>query len=490
MKLIQLLDTISYRLLQGDLEQDITVFHNDSRKMKPGGLFMCINGYERDGHQYIGAAIQNGATAIIVTKEVTMVEGITYVLVEGDQRIVQGKIARALHGDPSRQLCVIGITGTKGKTTTALMIKAILEAGGQRVGIIGTNGTYINGIYEPTDNTTPDSVELMPIMAKMVAAHCDTCVMEVSSLAVKQHRIYGIDFDYGVFTNLSPDHISEREHPTFEDYKESKKRFFDDCQVALMNRDDPYCDDMMDGLTCPIYTYGLHIQADLVGEDVRLYREGKHMGITMHTHGMIEADVKVDIPGEVNAYNALVSMMIARLRGIDDACVNQALSTIQIPGRGQIMDVSDDYTVIIDYAHNGASFESIISTVERYHPRHITCVYGCGGKRPKIRRLECGETAGRHGVTSILTMDNPRGEKVIEICEDIIEALAPYGVSYKVVIDRREAIFYALDHAQPGDVVLLLGKGHEDYQIGEDGITRHFSEVEVLKEYKALKSKK
>lgn len=485
MILKQLLSKIDYQLIQGNLDQEVAGIAYDSRQVVKQGMFVCINGVAVNGHQFIPQALAKGAKVIVISEDVDYEEGITYIKVE-DDRLALALISAEFFGHPSREMTVIGLTGTKGKTTTSLMIKSVLEDAGKIVGIIGTNGTFINGEYEETQNTTPISYELQRIMRKMVDAHCEYCVMEVSSQALKQERVAGIDYDYGVFTNISPDHIGPNEHADFEEYMSCKKKLFTMCRIGLFNKDDEHYEDMIEGATCEVRTFSLKEASDLKAEDVTLYREGHQMGINVTTSGLVNDTFKVNIPGSVNAYNALVAIMVSHFGGIDMNDVKRALSTVQILGRGQIMDVSPDYTVIIDYAHNGVSFDSIISTVKAYKPRRVICVYGCGGRRSVVRRYECGETAAKHHVFSILTMDNPRGERVYDICNDIISAIAPYGGLYTVIPDRREAIFYALDHARKGDAILLLGKGHETYQIGEDNVTRHFSETEVLQEYKTM----
>jgi len=484
-KLSALLKGFDFTLLQGSLDMEIHDISYDSRVVKPDDVFVCISGATNDAHQYIPQVIENGVKAIIVTKEVDLQEGITYIKVADSRQALAYMSCEYFHY-PSRELTVIGLTGTKGKTTTSLMVKGTLEDAHKKVGIIGTNGTYIDGEFEETQNTTPISYELQRIMRKMVDRGCEFCVMEVSSQALKQDRVIGIDFDYGVFTNISPDHIGPNEHKDFDEYLSCKKKLFNLCRVGLFNKDDDHYEDMIESATCDIYTFALKTDADLKGESVTLYRENHSMGLNMTTSGLVENEFKVSIPGKVNAYNALVTILLAHLNDIPVIDMKEALAHVKVLGRGQIVNVSKDYTVIIDYAHNGVSFESIISAVESYHPRRIICVYGCGGKRSKTRRYECGETAAKHHVFSILTMDNPRGENVYDICNDIISCIAPYGGLYTVIKDRREAIFYALDHARKGDAILLLGKGHENYQIGEDGVTRYFSELDVLNEYKEL----
>ena len=483
MRLEQLLENVDYTLCQGTLSQNVMSVDYDSRKVKQDSLFVCISGANVDGHDFIEEVIAKGARVIVMTRDVPMHEGITYIKVK-DESISLALVSCAFYNHPSKQLCVIGITGTKGKTTSSLMVKSILEKAGKKVGIIGTNGTFIGDVHEPTSNTTPESHELQRIMHKMVEAGCEYCVMEVSSQGLKLHRVEGIDFDFGIFTNLSPDHIGPNEHASFEEYKECKKHLFSLCKIGLFNKDDAYFEEMIKDVPCQVKTYSLKQTADLEAYHLDLYQRNGKMGISFATRGMVEGDFIVNMPGFFNAYNALVAIMIAHEIGVGKEDIINALARVQVLGRGQVMDVSEEYTVIIDYAHNGVSFESIISTVEQYHPERLLVVYGCGGKRSPTRRKECGETVAKHHGYSILTADNPRGEKVREICEDIAEAIKANGGAYEIIEDRKEAIYKTLDAARKGDVVLLLGKGHETYQIGEDEKKTHFSETEVIEDYK------
>ena len=425
-----------------------------------------------NAHDFIDQVIEKGAHAIVISQDVPLKEGMTYIRVK-DTRIALALLSCAYFNYPSKELKVVGITGTKGKTSSSLMIKSILEHAGKKVGIIGTNGTFIGDIHEPTANTTPESYELQRIMRKMVEHDCEYCVMEVSSQALKMNRVAGIEFDYGVFTNISPDHIGPNEHKDFAEYMACKKHLFDFCKVGLFNKDDEHFEEFTKDVPCKVLTYSIEKDSDLKAEHIELYNENGELGITFDTKGLINASFKASMPGKFNAYNALVAIMICYLIDVPTKDIQNTLPQVHVLGRGQVMHVSPDYSVLIDYAHNGVSFESIISTVEQYNPNKLIVVYGSGGKRSKTRRYESGEVVAKHGGYSILTADNPRGEKIVDICKDIV-----------VGIDKYHGEYHALDMASKGDVVLLLGKGHETYMIGEDEVTRHFSETEVLEEYK------
>lgn len=482
MILKQLLKGFDYEII-GNEEVEVTSLVYDSRKVEEGSLFVCMVGMTFNAHDFIDQVIEKGAKAIVISQEVPVVEGITYIKVK-DTRIALALLSCAYFNEPSKELKVVGITGTKGKTSSSLMIKSILEHAGKKVGIIGTNGTFIGDIHEPTANTTPESYELQRIMRKMVEHDCEYCVMEVSSQALKLNRVAGIEFDYGVFTNISPDHIGPNEHKDFNEYMACKKHLFDFCKVGLFNKDDAHYEAFVKDIPCKVMTFSIEKDSDLKANNIKLYNEAGELGITFDTTGLITAPFKASMPGKFNAYNALVAIMICYLIDIPTKDIQATLPKVHVLGRGQVMHVSEDYSVLIDYAHNGVSFESIISTVEQYDPKRLIVVYGSGGKRSKTRRYESGEVVAKHGGYSILTEDNPRGEKIVDICNDIVVGINKYHGEYTIIPNRKEAIYHALDMAQKGDVVLLLGKGHETYIIGEDEVRRHFSETEVLEEYK------
>lgn len=481
MKLKQLLKEMNYQLLQGSLDEEIQQIDYDSRTVKIGSLFVCIPGAQTDGHQYIGQVIQSGAKTIIVERKVDYQDGITYILVE-NARYALALLSCAFFDHPSRQMTVIGITGTKGKTTTSYMVESILEKANKKVGIIGTIGSIVNGEFRETKNTTPESFELQRLMKEMVDCGCEYCVMEVSSQGLMLNRVAGIDFDYGIFTNLSLDHVGKNEHTSFEHYRDCKKMLFKMCKIAIFNRDDKYYEEMIDGCTCDIKTYSMTHPSDLQASNIQLIKKKGILGVSFHTLGCINTSFETDIPGKFSVYNSLVAIMICYLLKIETKYIKQALKQVRVRGRVEIIPTNEDYTVMIDYAHNALSFESILETIQDYHPKRIVCVYGSGGERSRDRRLDSGEIVAKYHAYSILTADNPRSELIKDICDDIIEGIDRYHGEYMVIEDRKEAIHYALDHALSGDVILCLGKGHEDYQILNTG-TIHFSEKEIIEEY-------
>lgn len=481
MKLEKLLTDIEYELIQGNLDQEVSQIDYDSRQVNHNSLFVCIVGAKVDGHRFIKQVVDKGAKVIVVEHDVDCIDGITYLKV-ADSRLTLALLSCAFFEHPSRHMTVIGVTGTKGKTTTTYMLKSILEAAHEKVGIIGTIGSMINGQFEKTKNTTPESFELQRLMHKMVEAGCRYCLMEVSSQGLMLNRVAGVDFDYGIFTNLSPDHIGPNEHASFEDYMECKKKLFQMCKVGLFNQDDAYYPKMIEGATCQIYTYGVHHLSDLTASHIDLYTGDGHLGVSFETKGFIQGKFHLDMPGTFNVYNAMVAISIAYFNHIAGEFIHMALPHIRVLGRAEIIPVSKDYTVIIDYAHNALSTESILQTILAYSPKRIVCVYGSVGDRTQGRRAEIGEVVSRLADFSILTADNPGHEDVHHINLDIMKGLEKHHGEYIEIIDRQQAILYALSNAQKGDVILLLGKGHEDYQlIGDEHV--HFSEKEIIQQY-------
>lgn len=481
MKLKELLKELDYQLIQGQLNEEVTQIDYDSRQVKDGSLFVCIPGAKVDGHSFIDQVILAGAKTIVIEHPVEYHEGITYILVTNARRAL-ALLSCAFFGHPSREMTVIGLTGTKGKTTTSYMVASILEKAHKKVGIIGTIGSIVNGEFKKTKNTTPESFELQRLMREMVEAGCEYCVMEVSSQGLMLDRVTGIDFDIGVFTNLSPDHIGENEHRSFEHYMSCKKKLFQMCRIGLFNKDDEHYLDMIDHAACQINTYSIQQPSDLQATKIQLYREKNVLGVTFETQGVMSALFQTNIPGKFSVYNSLVAIMICHILHIDVPYIQQALKQVSVKGRVEMVPVPRPYTVVIDYAHNALSFESILSTISEYHPHRIYCVYGLGGHRDVHRRYDAGAIVAKYHAYSILTADNPRGEAIRDICDNIIEGINQYHGEYTVIEDRREAIHYALEHAQEGDIILCLGKGHEDYQILDD-VPLPFSERQIIEEY-------
>ena len=463
MRLAQLLENIEYEVLCGSTDTEITEIVNDSRKVKKGCVFPCIRGASFDGHKFAGEVAAKGAAAIVAEERVEVPEGVTVILVK-DTRIAMARMACAWYGYPAQKLKMIGVTGTKGKTTTTYMVKSILEAAGHKVGLIGTIETLIGTTRIPSLNTTPESLLLQELLAKMVKAGCDAVVMEVSSQALMLHRVEGILFDIGVFTNISADHIGPAEHASFEDYMECKSRLFRMCRKGIFNGDDIHLGRILEGHTCSVETFGLKNTNDLYADEIELVCRPGYLGTKFHVRSEEDYEVTTDIPGKFSVYNALCAIAICRQFGVTKEQLQSALADVKVKGRVEMVKVSDDFILMIDYAHNAMALESILSTLREYRPSRIVCVFGCGGNRARSRRYEMGEVSGRHADFTILTSDNPRYENPEAILDDIETGIRRTKGKYIRIADRREAIAYSIHNGQPGDVIVLAGKGHEDYQ--------------------------
>ena len=463
MILAKLLEKTEYEVLRGSTDIEITEIVNDSRKVKKGCVFPCIRGAAFDGHKFAAEVASKGAAAIVAEEDVEVPDGVTVILVK-DSRIAMARMACAWFDYPAEKLKMIGITGTKGKTTTTYMVKSILESAGHKVGLIGTIETLIGSTRVPSANTTPESLLLQEFLAKMVKAGCDAVVMEVSSQALMLHRVEGITFDIGVFTNISADHIGPAEHSSFEDYMECKSRLFGMCETGIFNGDDIHLGRIMEGHTCSVETFGLKNTNDLYADGIELvYRPG-YLGTKFCVRCEDDYEVTTDIPGKFSVYNSLCAIAVCRHFGVTKDQMQSALADVKVKGRVEMVKVSDDFILMIDYAHNAMALESILSTLREYHPSRIVCVFGCGGNRARSRRYEMGEVSGRHADFTILTSDNPRYEDPEAILDDIEIGMKRTKGNYIRIADRRDAIAYAIHNGLPGDVIVLAGKGHEDYQ--------------------------
>lgn len=492
MKLSKICEEIEYTLLQGSFETEVRDIIYDSRKIAPETMFVCMVGAVTDGHKYIPDAVEKGASVIVLEREeeaAQIQENIT-VLKVASARLALALMSAALFDHPARKLVTIGLTGTKGKTTTTYMIKKVLEMAGKKVGLIGTIGAMIGEEHLPSKNTTPESYELHRMFAAMVEAGCEYVVMEVSSQGLKLDRTAGILFDYGIFTNLSPDHIGPAEHASFEEYMECKSLLFRQCRIGIVNADDEHVEGILKGHTCEVKTFSAEKEADLMASDIGFINEDGKLGMHFKVSGCMDCQAKVHIPGRFSVYNSMVTMLVCHLAGISDEAILEGLSKVQVKGRVEMLPVSKDYTLIIDYAHNEVSTRSVLTTLMEYHPKRLICVYGGGGNRSKLRRYDMGEVTGEMADLCVLTCDNPRDEEIRDINNDIKVGLARSNGKYIEIDDRKEAIAYCMKNAKPGDMIVLLGKGHEDYQEIK-GVKYHFDEreavAEILDEMKAGK---
>ena len=462
MKLEKLLNNIEYTLLNGSIDTSVKDIAYDSRNVLEGYAFIAIVGNNVDGHDYIDSAIDKGASVIIVSKDVNISSDVTVIKVDDTSKILS-RLSMNLFDNPQKKMKTIAITGTKGKTTVSFMIKKILEVAGYRCGVIGTTGIYIGDKYYVSKNTTPLSYDTIKYMNEMVNDGIEYLVMEVSSQALKYDRVNDIMFDYGIFTNLTRDHISEFEHSDMDDYVKSKAKLFKQCVNGIFNLDDEYFFSMVDMGESSINTYGYSDKADLRVEKMDLYRDGSKIGIDINLDGVIKDSFRVSTPGKFSSYNVMAAILTCQMMGIDVKYMKKALSDFSVKGRIEPVMVSDDFTLLIDYAHNGVSTESILSTIREYEPKRIVTIFGCGGNRSRDRRYEMGEVAGKYSDFCIITEDNNRYEEFDNIAKDIIVGINKTDCEYKIIANRKDAIKYAIENGMSGYIIMLLGKGHEDY---------------------------
>lgn len=459
-KLLEYVDIVS---TTGEMNKEITSVINDSRKACEGGLFICIKGAVVDGHTFVEQVVEKGVTALVVEDDVNVSEDVTVIKVK-DTRLAMAHISAAYFDYPAEKLTTIGITGTKGKTTTTYMIKSILEGAGFKTGLIGTIETIIGDKHIPAANTTPESYNLQEYFAQMVEAGCTHVVMEVSSQGLMLHRVSGFTFDYGIFTNLEPDHIGPNEHKDFDDYLRCKQLLFKQCKHGIFNVDDSHAKQMMEGATCDILTYGLENDADIKADNVSLVNKDGVIGIAFDVSGKVNDHFEVDVPGKFSVYNSLAAISTLINFDVDPAIISKVLKKVHVKGRVELIPVSKDFTLMIDYAHNAMSLESLLTTIREYEPGRIVTVFGCGGNRSKLRRYEMGEISSKLADLTIVTSDNPRFEEPQDIMNDIITGVKKADGEYIAIENRKDAIKYSIEHAKKGDIIILAGKGHETYQ--------------------------
>ncbi len=478
MKIKQLLNELQYDVLAGNIETEMTTLVYDSRKVEAGSVFVCISGSVRDAHDFIPEVAAKGAVAVIVEKDVELLPDMTYIKVE-DSRFALACMAAAYFDYPAKKLKTIGITGTKGKTTTTYMVKSILEASGIRTGLIGTIESVIGEEKIPSANTTPESYRVQELFYKMVEAGLDAVVMEVSSQALMLHRVSGFVFDIGVFTNLEPDHIGTNEHKDFADYMHCKSLLFQQCKLGIFNGDSEHLEGILKDHTCEVETFGYGKNNDLIAENIQLKKEHGALGVRYRVGGCMDFDVEVNVPGSFSVYNSLTAIAICHHFGVDTEKIQQALLHVSVKGRIEIVPVTKRYTLMIDYAHNAMSLESLLTTLKEYEPGRLVCLFGCGGNRAKSRRYEMGEVSSRLADLTVVTSDNPRNEEPMAIINDILEGVHRADGAYVTIPDRKEAIAYCMKNAKDGDIIVLAGKGHEDYQ-EICGVKHHMDERELI----------
>ena len=482
--------------VKGNLEIEIEGLESNSKNVKKGYLFVAIKGFSTDGHQYVESAIENGATAIMIEegcdlKNLKIPEDITVIMVKNTREGL-AITASNFYGNPSRKFKLIGVTGTKGKTTTTFMIKEILEKAGKKVGLVGTIATYINGKkIKDSDRTTPESLELQQLFSQMVEAGVEAVVMEVSSQSLKLHRVDGCEFDIVLFTNFSEDHISPKEHPDMEDYFQSKLKLFHMCKTGIVNTDDLY------GAKIPdlfpdnnITTYGIDNYANVLAKDITITNSYVDFKVKITDRN---ERVKTGIPGRFSVYNSLAAICVAQKFAISPEVIKEALLEVRVPGRSELVNNKLELPIMIDYAHSPESLQNILQAVKSYTRGKVISVFGCGGDRDSGKRPIMGEISGRIADFTFITSDNPRTEDPEKIVEQIEEGMKKTKGNYKVVVDRVEAIKQAIQMATKRDIIVLAGKGHEPYQ-EINGVKHPFDERiivnELIEEIEKNKKKK
>ncbi len=477
-KLNQILKETNFINVAGNSDVDICDITCNSRDVKPGGIFVCIKGFKSDGHKYLGDAISRGAVCAVITDDIPD-PGITTVKVK-DARFAMAQMSASLYGHPSREIKVIGITGTNGKTTTSHLIKTIIDMAGGKTGLIGTNSIIIDGKITVSERTTPESCLFQKYLRKMADSGTKYCITEVSSHSLELHRASCTHFAAAVFTNLTHDHLDL--HGTMENYAAAKAKLFEMCDIAVMNADDQYSMDIAAKTSCKkVYTYSTENKnADFYASDIKLSDKGI---IYTLNHGTASTAVKSPIPGKFNVYNSLAAATVCSSLGFSDEYIAKGLIISKgAKGRAEFLRISAPYSVMIDYAHTPDGLYNILTTVKEFAKGRIITVFGAPGDRDKLKRPEMGEIAGKYSSFCIITSDNPASEEPEDIIEAVKTGVVRSGCDFTAITDRKDAIHFALDMAREGDIVLLAGKGHETYQITKNGYVP-FSEEQIVIEY-------
>lgn len=482
MKLANLIDTLNPIKVIGNVEYDVNSIIYDSRKAKEGSLFVCISGYLRDGHEYAVNAYKNGARSFIAEKMLSLPEDATVLLVE-DSRKALSNASACFFDYPSKKLLTIGLTGTKGKTSTSFMLKSILEKAGYNVGLIGTNGIHYGNFHQETENSTPESYEIHYHLNEMIKNKCNAAIIEATSQAFKLSRVADLYFDVSIFTNMGYDHIGENEHKDFDEYLSCKKQIFKQSKCVAVNRDTEHFKEIVSDANCEIITFGFNETSDYVGSSPTYQTLNNTFQTSFYCKNNLELH-KFDlaIPGRFSVENALGAISAMRKIGVSYDDIRTGLRIAIVTGRMEILTDTEQKIVIIDYAHNEMSMKSLFETVKLYTDKRIINVFGAGGNRSKLRRYTMGEVSGNLADLSIITSDNPRYEKLDDIIDDILIGMNKTKGEYMIVKDRREAINKALSLAKDGEIVLLCGKGQQDYEEIE-GVKYHLNEREVVKDY-------
>lgn len=476
MKLKEILDGIEYSITAGNPDIEITGIAYDSRKVEKGFLFVCIDGVEDDGHAYLGKAWDKGAAAVIVTRNVDDMRAA--VVLTGDARKALAKCAANFYNNPSRELNLMGITGTKGKTTTTFMIKSILDKGKGECAIMGNLGITYKDVHIETSQNTPQSSDLQKVLRQMADSGVRDCIMEVTSMGLRQLRTGFTEFSLGMFTNISRAHIGRREHTDFEEYLDSKAMLFSMSKGAIINIDDEYSDNIIKKAKCPVKTLSVKGNADIMASDVKISGTGSEF--TFLGLGK-RFKITVEMPGMFNVYNALFAATAAIMAGADEESVQYGIKNVVVPGRCEKLAINRNYSIMIDYAHSPDSLEKLLLAMKEFADGRIISVFGCGGDRDSTMRPMMGEISGSIADFTIITSDNPRFEDPAKIIEQIEEGIKKTKGEYTTIVDRTKALEFAISNAKANDLIILAGKGHETY-LDRMGSKSHYDEREIVAE--------
>lgn len=470
----ELLNGIHVLKTEGTLDLNIESIYYNSKQVTDRSLFFCLEGQITDGHRYAAEAAKKGAVAVVISKDVEVPSNVTKIFVD-DTRLAMAYIAKNFYKDPGRDMSIIGVTGTNGKTTTTYLIKSILEQWGKKVGLIGTITNIIGDKKIPTERTTPESVDLYKLLYEMKKSGVDAVVMEVSSHSLELNRVAGCKFDVGVFTNLSQDHLDF--HGTLENYRNSKAKLFKMCNSSVINTDDDNGKIIVEGIDGEIITYGIKNNAQVYARDIEITAKGVAFSLYVNK-GKI--DLNLNIPGIFSVYNSMAAASVASSLGVPADIIKKGLEVVKgVSGRFELLDTGTDYSVILDFAHTPDGLENILTTAKELTKGRIVTLFGCGGDRDAAKRPLMGEVAGRYSDFCIITSDNPRNEEPMDIINDIIPGVLKTSCPYVVISNRKEAIKYAIENAKKDDLIILAGKGHETYQIIKDKVY-HLDEREIV----------
>ncbi|TDT61862.1 UDP-N-acetylmuramoyl-L-alanyl-D-glutamate--2,6-diaminopimelate ligase [Fonticella tunisiensis] len=473
MKISELIKNVDYIKIVGE-DIDIKSLCYNTSDITEGSLFFCIEGTKTDGHIYAQKAVDNGASALVISKDVNVNGKVVKIKVR-DTRNAMALMSSNFYGRPSEYMDIIGITGTNGKTTLTFMMKSVLEASGKKAGLLGTIYNIMGDVVEEAKRTTPESMDLHNIFYRMKKNAIEVCVMEVSSHSLELKRVEGVKFNVGIFTNLTQDHLDF--HGTMENYFNAKLKLFKQCDTAVVNIDDEYGRKIPDLINTRIITYGIDRKADVIAKNINISGEGTVFDLC---YNGISMPVKLHLPGKFNVYNALGCAAASIAMDISMDFIKKGLENLKsVPGRSEKINSKKGFTVVIDYAHTPDGIVNILTTAREYTRGRLTTVFGCGGDRDKSKRPKMGKAAGELSDFCVVTSDNPRTEDPMAIINDIIPGINATGCNYVIIEDRKQAIKYAIDNAKEGDVIVIAGKGHETYQILKDK-TIYFNEREIV----------